>query len=66
MDNNLLVFIAFTLSTFIDILIIAAVFFLFYKIFKTRVITTENNGEIHVHDKMLVELQEEIDEIKHG
>lgn len=52
-----LVNINFIISTFIDVLIIGALFFLFYKIYKTRIITTENNIELHKYT-------EEVDEIK--
>lgn len=58
MDGNLLLFIAFLFSTFIDVLLFVAIFFLFYKIYKTRIITTQNNGELH-------KLQDEVEEIKH-
>lgn len=64
MDSNLFVFGAFLLSTLIDVLIVTAVFFLFYKIFKTKVVALENNQEIYEHDKMLIDLQEQIDNVK--
>lgn len=66
MDNNSLIIIAFGLSTFIDVMIASAVFFLLYKIFRTKIIALENNREIYEHDRMFAELQEQVDEIKHG
>jgi len=72
MDSNLLpiintifLFISTAISIISDILIIFAVFFLFNKIFKTRLIASENNREIHEHDQMFLELQEKVEEIKH-
>lgn len=64
--NRILIFIAFVISTFADILIIAAVFVLFHKIFKTKTITYENNREIFEHDKIIADLKEQVDEIKNG
>lgn len=61
-----LVLISFIISTFIDILIISALFFLLYKIFRTKIVTLENNREIYEHDKMFADLQEQVEEIKHG
>lgn len=73
MDSNLLpiintifLFVSTAISIISDIFIIFAVFFLFNKICKTRLIASENNREIHEHDKMFIDLQEEVDEIKHG
>lgn len=60
-----LVNIAFIVSTFIDILIIGALFFLFYKIYKTRIITTQNNMELHTQHDKIDNIQEEVLEIKH-
>lgn len=51
-------FIYFAISTLTDIII-------FRKLFRTKSLARENNGEIHEHDKMLIELQEQIEEIKH-
>lgn len=51
-------FIYFAISTLTDVII-------FKKLFRTKSLVRENNGEIHEHDKILVELQEEIEEIKH-
>lgn len=39
---------------------------LFKKLFNTKKIVTENNREIYEHDKMFADLQEEVEEIKHG
>lgn len=64
--NRILIFIAFVISTFADILIIAVVFVLFYKIFKTKTITYENNREIFEHDKIIADLKEQVEEIKNG
>lgn len=55
-----LVNIAFITSTFIDVLIIGALFFLFYKIYKTRIITTENNIELHNYTEKVDEIKAEI------
>lgn len=52
-------FIYFAISTLTDVII-------FRKLFRTKSLAREINGEVHEHDKMLVELQEEIEEIKHG
>lgn len=51
-------FIFFAISTATDIII-------FKKLFRTKSLARENNGEIHEHDKMLIDLQEQIEEIKH-
>lgn len=50
-------FIYFAISTLTDIII-------FKKLFRTKSLVRENNGEIHEHDKMLVNLQEQIEEIQ--
>ncbi len=60
--NRIFIFISFIISTCADLLIIIAIFFLFHKIFTTKTITCENNREIFEHDKMLVDLQEEVRE----
>lgn len=49
----------FVVSTVTDII-------LFRKLFRTKNIVTENNREIYEHDKMFIDLQEQVDEIKHG
>lgn len=65
MDTCLtLVAIAFMISTLIDVLIIFAIFFLFYKIFRTKKLASVNNREIYEHDKILVDLQEQVEEIR--
>lgn len=61
-----LVSISFMISTLIDVLIIGAVFFLLYKIFRTKIVAVENNREIYDHDQKIADLQEKVDEIKHG
>lgn len=37
---------------------------LFKKLFNTKKIVTENNREIYDHDKMIVDIQEKIEEIR--
>lgn len=63
---EILLFVSFVISTVIDVLIGVAIFFLFRKIFRTKTITLENNHELFEHDKILVDLQEQVEEIKHG
>lgn len=65
MNHDILVFISFAISTMADVFIAIGMFFLFRKIFRTKNLTLENNHEIFEHDKMLVNLQEQIEEIKH-
>lgn len=64
--NTIFLFVSTAISIISDILIISAVFFLFYKIFKTKIVTLENNREIYEHDKMFVDLKEKVEEIQHG
>ena len=56
----------FALSALADIIIFGIIFFIFYKIYKTKTIVTENNREIHEHDKTISVLQEKIDDIQNG
>lgn len=52
-------FIYFAISTTTDIII-------FKKLFRTKSLARENNGEIHEHDKLIIDLQEQVEEIKHN
>lgn len=61
-SENLILFailIVLVVSTVTDVI-------LFRKLFNTKKIVTENNREIYEHDKMFADLQEEVEEIKHG
>lgn len=69
MDNSMffvLNIIMFTFSALTDLLILSALFFLFWKIFKIKGITIENNQEIYEHDKTISKLAQEVEEIKQG
>lgn len=62
MDTNTIILFAILIvlveSTVTDII-------LFKKLFNTKKIVTENNREIYEHDKIIVDLQEQVEEIKH-
>lgn len=64
-DFSLNVFM-FCISTVFDFVLFSLVFFLLWKIFKTKIITFENNWEIHQHDKTLLEIKEKINQCKKG
>lgn len=54
----------FIISTIADLILFSTVFFLFYKLLKTKTIAIENNREIFDHDKTIWQLQEEIENLK--
>lgn len=61
-SENLILFailIVLVVSTVTDVI-------LFRKLLNTKKIVTENNREIYEHDRMFADLQEEVEEIKHG
>lgn len=62
MDTNTIILFAILIvlveSTVTDII-------LFKKLFNTKKIVTENNREIYEHDKIIVDLQEQVEEMKH-
>lgn len=66
MDSNTLYF-ALILFAILALFIVSTVtdIILFKKLFRTKNIVTENNREIYEHDKMFLNLQEQVDEIKH-
>lgn len=66
MDNNLVTVILFTISCQFHIVCICLLAFLFYKVFKNKIVVAENNREIHEHDKEIFNLQEQVEEIKNG
>ena len=53
----------FAISTLADILIIAALFVFFVKVYRNKIIITENNGEIRVHDKAILALEKKVEEL---
>jgi len=53
----------FAISTLADILIIAALIVFFIKVYKNKIIITENNGEIRVHDKAILALEKKVEEL---
>lgn len=63
--NQSLIFTSFIISTISDIFIAVAIFILFVKIVRTKTIAVENNHEIFEHDKMIIDLQEKVEEINH-
>jgi len=67
MDSNtiLLILILFAIIVFFIVSTVTDII-LFKKFFRTKDIVTENNREIYEHDKMFADLQEQVDEIKHG
>lgn len=53
----------FAISTLADILIVAALIVFFIKVYKNKIIITENNGEIRVHDKAILALEKKVEEL---
>ena len=53
----------FAISTLVDILIVVALFVLFMKIYKNKIIITENNREIYEHDKILRDVEKKIEKL---
>ena len=53
----------FAISTLTDILIVAALIVFFIKVYKNKIIITENNGEIRVHDKAILALEKKVEEL---
>lgn len=53
----------FAISTLADILIIAALIVFFIKVYRNKIIITENNGEIRVHDKAILALEKKVEEL---
>lgn len=71
MDINTMLFIVLAVSAVTDalifaclVLVLGVLFFLFYKVFKNKIIVTENNREIHEHDKEIFELKEKVEELE--
>ena len=53
----------FAISTLADILIVAVLIIFFIKVYKNKIIITENNGEIRVHDKAILALEKKVEEL---
>lgn len=53
----------FAISTLADILIIAALFVFFVKVYRNKIIITENNREIYEHDKILRDVEKKIQKL---
>ena len=53
----------FAISTLADTLIVAALIVFFIKVYKNKIIITENNGEIRVHDKAILALEKKVEEL---
>ena len=53
----------FAISTLADILIVAALIVFFVKVYRNKIIITENNGEIRVHDKAILALEKKVEEL---
>lgn len=56
----------FIASTLIDVVLIAISFWLYHKIFKTKLVMVENNQEILEHDKIIGKLEERLKALKSG
>lgn len=50
----------FAISTLVDILIVAMLFIFFIKVYKNKIIITENNREIYEHDKILNDIEKKL------
>lgn len=53
----------FAISTLADILIVTALIVFFIKVYRNKIIITENNGEIRVHDKAILALEKKVEEL---
>lgn len=53
----------FAISTLADILIIAALIVFFIKVYRNKIIITENNREIYEHDKILRDVEKRIEKL---
>lgn len=56
----------FVASTLIDAVLITISFWLYHKIFKTKLVMVENNQEILEHDKIIGKLEERLKALKSG
>lgn len=67
MDTGILISVLlFIASTIIDAVLIAICFWLYHKIFKTKLVMVENNQEILEHDKIIGKLEERLKALKSG
>lgn len=53
----------FAISTLADILIVAALIVFFVKVYRNKIIITENNREIYEHDKILRDVEKKIEKL---
>ena len=53
----------FAISTLADILIVAALIVFFIKVYRNKIIITENNREIYEHDKILRDVEKKIEKL---
>lgn len=53
----------FAISTLADILIVAALVVFFIKVYKNKIIITENNREIYEHDMILRDVEKKIEKL---
>lgn len=53
----------FAISTLADILITTLLIVFFIKVYRNKIIITENNGEIRVHDKAILALEKKVEEL---
>lgn len=53
----------FAISTLADILIVAVLFVFFIKVYKNKIIITENNREIYEHDKILNDIEKKLEKL---
>jgi hypothetical protein len=67
MLNNIGIWISLILflgSTMIDVALIGICFWLYHKIFRTKVVMIENNQELLEHDKIISRLEERLKALK--
>lgn len=53
----------FAISTLADILFVVVLIVFFIQVYKNKIIITENNGEIRVHDKAILEIEKKVEEL---
>ena len=53
----------FAISTLADILIVTALIVFFIKVYRNKIIITENNREIYEHDMILRDVEKKIEKL---
>lgn len=64
--HTLCINLMFAISTLTDVVLFGIIFFMLYKIFKTKTRIIENNQEILDHDIKIYDLKEKVEDLTNG